>query len=251
MWSFDSKPGWFPKPSSLHSVTLGRAGPQGSGSQGARLWVLVWKRGQAWKFLSGYGAERCQDRAKSSPEVSEGSSKPPFFLSRGPVPPVLPGAVGFRKSVLPSVCPQQTVTPHSPVPVLGSGRKRQATVFPASHLGWPRGSPMAVRSRRPVASPVPRELVMAAAGGSGAGQRTEAEPPGRPGECGLGRGSPQLGQWGSESFRSSVNWGSPEEKAAFSGTHFGEDGIKKMRPKERVRTPDPHNPVRTDGPSSV
>ena len=104
---------------------------------------------------------------------------------------------------------------------------------------------------RPVASPVPRELVMAAAGGSGASQRTEAEPSGRSGKSGLGRGSPQLGQWGSESFRSSVNWGSPEAKAAFSGTHFGEDGIKKMRPKERVRTPDPHNPVRADGPNSI
>ena len=133
---------------------------------------MVWKRGQAWKLLSSCGAARCQDRAKSSPEVSEGSSKPPFFLSRGPVPPVLPGAVGFRKSVLPSVCPQQTVTPHSPVPVLGSGRKRQVTLFPASHLGWPRGGPMGIGNRRPVASPVPRELVMAAAEGSGAGQRT-------------------------------------------------------------------------------
>lgn len=27
MWSLDSKPGWFPNPSSLYSVTLGRAGP--------------------------------------------------------------------------------------------------------------------------------------------------------------------------------------------------------------------------------
>ena len=34
MWSLDSKPGWFPKPSSLHSVTLGRAGPFEVGTPG-------------------------------------------------------------------------------------------------------------------------------------------------------------------------------------------------------------------------
>lgn len=34
MWSLDSKPGWFPKPSSLYSVTPGRAGPFEVGTAG-------------------------------------------------------------------------------------------------------------------------------------------------------------------------------------------------------------------------
>lgn len=126
-----------------------RLAPQSSGSQGTRLWVLVWKRGQAWGFLSRCGAARCQDTPKSSPEVSEGSCKPPFFLSGGLVHPVPPGAAGFGKSVLPPLCPQQTVTPHSPVPVLGSGGERQGTV-PCLPPGLATGRPHG--HRKPQAS---------------------------------------------------------------------------------------------------
>lgn len=49
--------------------------------------------------------------------------------------------------------------------------------FPTSHLGWPRGGPMAIGSRRPVASPVPGGLVMAAAGADGAGPEDQGGAP--------------------------------------------------------------------------
>lgn len=156
---------------------------------------------------------------------------------------------GFQKSVLPSVCPQQTVTPHSPVPS-SSGRKRQVTLFPASHLGWPRAFPWASETAAAWLPPVPRELVMQQQKAVELA-RDRGEPPGRPGESGLSRGSPQLGQWGSESFRSSANWGSPEEKAAILWTHFGEDGVKKMRAKERGGGQEPHSWVRTDDPTCL
>lgn len=48
-----------------------------------------------------------------------------------------------------------------------------------------------------------------------------------------------------------MSWGSPEEEAVFSETHFGEDGMKKIRAKEGVRASGPHSPVRADGPNSV
>lgn len=153
-----------------------RLAPQGSGSQGPRLWVLVWKRGQAWRFLSRCGAARRQDMPKSSPEVSEGSCKPPFFIFGGPVHPVPLGQrVSGSLSSLPCALSRQSpLTPQSLCWTLG-GRDKE--LFPAFHLRWPRGSPMAIRSRRPVASPVPGGLVMSVAGGGGAGPEDQGGAP--------------------------------------------------------------------------
>ena len=68
---------------------------------------------------------------------------------------------------------QSPLTPQSLCWALG-GRDKER--FPASRLGWPRGGPMAIGSRRPVASPVPGGLVMAAAGAVELAPRTKAEP---------------------------------------------------------------------------
>ena len=83
--------------------------------------------------------------------------------------------------------------PSFPSPCAGLWEERQAAVFPVSHLGWPSGSPMAIRSRRLVVPPVPGVLVKAAARKQWSwAPRTKVELPGRPGESGLGRGTPQL-----------------------------------------------------------
>lgn len=48
-----------------------------------------------------------------------------------------------------------------------------------------------------------------------------------------------------------MNWVSLEEETVFSGPHLGEDWRKKTRAQEGVRAPEPHRPMRADGPNSV
>lgn len=68
-------------------LALLRWGLQGNGSQGTRLWVLVREEGRRGYSPSRFGAARCQDIAKASAEVPEGSFKSPRFLFRGLVHP--------------------------------------------------------------------------------------------------------------------------------------------------------------------
>lgn len=124
-----------------------------------------------------------------------------------------------RLSPLPCALSSHPSLPSLCAGLWGEGQRAVPCLPPGLATGQPHGH------REPQASGF--TCVWGAGDGSGRRRWSWPRGPRRSPESGLSRGNLQLGQWGSEPFRSSVNWGRPEEKAAFSGTHFGEDGKKK------------------------